>query len=254
MSAADQRYPSSRSTPSVSAGRSAVPAAVAGGVALAGPVAVFAAGAGPTSRSTRSPFPRPESSRSSAAAQLLQTVPREFPQHLVESSLPGSGQDVDELRPHAPVVDVQPVVVEVVAELVAGQPLEDGALRRHRAFQSGLGFFGQVRGRRRWRLGPVGRKMLSDNPASWQVAPLDWGGDFARRHGRGWIAPQRRLSSRHWVLDTAGARRRACRSAALGMAWCESCLGVLRVALGGVDETAFGTRTGGTIEMRVLGA
>ena len=66
------------------------------------------------------------------SAQLLQTIPREFPQHLVEWSSPRSSQGVDELAPHAPVVDVQLVVVGIDAELVAGQLRKDGALRRHR--------------------------------------------------------------------------------------------------------------------------
>ncbi len=65
------------------------------------------------------------------SAELLQTIPGEFPQHLVERSPPRYGQGVDELVPHAPIVDVEIVVVGVDAELVAGQLRENGAFRRH---------------------------------------------------------------------------------------------------------------------------
>ena len=64
-------------------------------------------------------------------AQLLQAVPREVGQDLVEPRLPRCGQGVDEFRFYAAVIDGQIVVLNVGAELVRGQLRENGAFRWH---------------------------------------------------------------------------------------------------------------------------
>ena len=72
--------------------------------ALGPPPAFFHAAVGPRSRSTRFRLSSgPNRQGRTLATSSFRTIPGEFPQDLVESILPGSGQGVYELRPHAPV-------------------------------------------------------------------------------------------------------------------------------------------------------